>query len=76
MESVDQQSPLRRRYGLDVTPGMIERLVTIGDTETAARLRVILREEVGHVAARRIAGFAPEELTRLAALGDVGKRDG
>lgn len=93
--------------GLDVTPGMIERLSAVGDTETATRLGVILREEVGHVAAgtrwfrflceqrgldplptyfqllethmtgevrgpfnleaRRIAGFAPEELARLAA---------
>ena len=102
--------------GLDVTPGMIERLTAVGDTETAARLDVILREEVGHVAAgtrwfrflckergldplptyfqllethmtgevrgpfnleaRRIAGFAPEELARLAALGGVGNRGG
>ena len=37
--------------GLDVTPGMIERLLAVGDQETAARLRVILRDEVGHVAA-------------------------
>jgi uncharacterized ferritin-like protein (DUF455 family) len=37
--------------GLDVTPGMIERLQAVGDQETAARLGVILREEVGHVAA-------------------------
>lgn len=37
--------------GLDVTPGMIERLLVVGDEETAARLRVILRDEVGHVAA-------------------------
>jgi uncharacterized ferritin-like protein (DUF455 family) len=37
--------------GLDVTPGMIERLVAVGDHETAARLRIILRDEVGHVAA-------------------------
>ncbi|MBS1201530.1 MAG: hypothetical protein H6R22_39 [Chromatiaceae bacterium] len=37
--------------GLDVTPGMIERLLAVGDQETAARLRIILREEVGHVAA-------------------------
>lgn len=36
--------------GLDVTPGMIERLLAVGDQETAARLRVILRDEVGHVA--------------------------
>lgn len=37
--------------GLDVTPGMIERLRAVGDHETAARLGVILRDEVGHVAA-------------------------
>jgi uncharacterized ferritin-like protein (DUF455 family) len=37
--------------GLDVTPGMIERLLAVGDQETVARLRVILRDEVGHVAA-------------------------
>jgi uncharacterized ferritin-like protein (DUF455 family) len=37
--------------GLDVTPGMIERLRAVGDIETAERLTVILREEVGHVAA-------------------------
>ena len=39
--------------GLDVTPGMIDRLEQAGDTESAAVLRVILREEVGHVAAGR-----------------------
>jgi uncharacterized ferritin-like protein (DUF455 family) len=37
--------------GLDVTPGMIERLRAVGDDETAARLGIILRDEVGHVAA-------------------------
>ena len=37
--------------GLDVTPGMIERLRHLGDTETVAILEVILREEVAHVAA-------------------------
>jgi uncharacterized ferritin-like protein (DUF455 family) len=37
--------------GLDVTPAMIERLCAAGDAETADCLRVILREEVGHVAA-------------------------
>lgn len=37
--------------GLDVTPGMIERLVRAGDRETAAILEIILREEIGHVAA-------------------------
>lgn len=36
--------------GLDVTPGMIERLRQAGDAETVAVLEVILAEEVGHVA--------------------------
>lgn len=35
--------------GLDVTPGMIERLESAGDTESADVLRIILRDEVGHV---------------------------
>lgn len=37
--------------GLDVTPGMIERLRHLGDTRTVEILEVILREEVAHVAA-------------------------
>jgi uncharacterized ferritin-like protein (DUF455 family) len=37
--------------GLDVTPAMIGRLERAGDTESAAVLRTILTEEVGHVAA-------------------------
>jgi uncharacterized ferritin-like protein (DUF455 family) len=37
--------------GLDVTPGMIERLRKLGDERTVAILDVILREEVAHVAA-------------------------
>ena len=36
--------------GLDVTPGMIERLRSVGDTKTIAALEVILAEEVRHVA--------------------------
>ncbi|MCJ7815661.1 MAG: ferritin-like domain-containing protein, partial [Xanthomonadales bacterium] len=36
--------------GLDVTPGMIERLAAVGDHETIAALEVILAEEVRHVA--------------------------
>ncbi|MEE4219317.1 MAG: ferritin-like domain-containing protein, partial [Xanthomonadales bacterium] len=35
--------------GLDVTPGMIERLSAVGDRETVAALEVILAEEVRHV---------------------------
>lgn len=37
--------------GLDVTPGMIQRLRQLGDERTVAILDVILREEVAHVAA-------------------------
>lgn len=37
--------------GLDVTPGMIARFRGAGDEETAACLEIILRDEVGHVAA-------------------------
>jgi uncharacterized ferritin-like protein (DUF455 family) len=37
--------------GLDVTPGMIERLTGAGDRRTVEILQVILREEVAHVAA-------------------------
>jgi uncharacterized ferritin-like protein (DUF455 family) len=37
--------------GLDVTPGMIVKLRSLGDTLTAEILETILREEVAHVAA-------------------------
>ncbi len=37
--------------GLDVTPAMIVRLRAVGDEATAEILELILREEVGHVAA-------------------------
>ena len=37
--------------GLDVTPGMISRLRSVGDSKTADILEIILREEVDHVAA-------------------------
>lgn len=37
--------------GLDVTPAMIQRLESAGDPESAAVLKVIYAEEVGHVAA-------------------------
>lgn len=36
--------------GLDVTPGMIKRLVSVGDMESANVLRTIYEEEIGHVA--------------------------
>ncbi|HED17229.1 MAG TPA: ferritin-like domain-containing protein [Gammaproteobacteria bacterium] len=35
--------------GLDVTPGMIERLQSAGDTRTVEILDIILRDEIGHV---------------------------
>lgn len=37
--------------GLDVTPAMITRLEGMGDTDSAAILRVIYEEEISHVAA-------------------------
>lgn len=37
--------------GLDVTPGMIDKLRALRDDATADILEVILREEIGHVAA-------------------------
>lgn len=36
--------------GLDVTPGMMERLKKSGDNETVDILKIILRDEIGHVA--------------------------
>ena len=35
--------------GLDVTPGMMQRLRSMGDTESAGVLEIILRDEIGHV---------------------------
>lgn len=35
--------------GLDVTPGMMERLREAGDLEAVAVLEIILRDEIGHV---------------------------
>ena len=35
--------------GLDVTPGMMQRLAAAGDQETVAILKIILEEEIGHV---------------------------
>jgi len=51
--------------GLDVTPGMIKRLKSVGDTESAAVLAVIYDEEIGHVAIgakwfKYLAGLQPE----------------
>ena len=39
--------------GLDVTPAMIDNLERIGDAESVAVLEIILRDEIGHVAAGR-----------------------
>lgn len=36
--------------GLDVTPGMMERLREAGDNDSVAILEIILRDEIGHVA--------------------------
>jgi uncharacterized ferritin-like protein (DUF455 family) len=36
--------------GLDVTPGMIQKLKSAGDPESAQLLEVIYRDEIGHVA--------------------------
>jgi len=36
--------------GLDVTPGMITRLTSVGDTESARLLQIIYDEEISHVA--------------------------
>ena len=36
--------------GLDVTPGLINRLQQVGDSETIEILEIILSEEIGHVA--------------------------
>ena len=67
--------------GLDVTPGMIERFEAAHDTATAAVLRRILADEVGHVAIGdrwfrwlcRRAGRAPEATFR-ALLDEAGVR--
>jgi uncharacterized ferritin-like protein (DUF455 family) len=37
--------------GLDVTPGMIAKLKSVDDTDSAAVLEIIYRDEIGHVAA-------------------------
>ena len=36
--------------GLDVTPGMMQRLLAVGDEQSVDVLQIILQEEVGHVA--------------------------
>jgi len=36
--------------GLDVTPGMIQRLKNVGDMETVKILKIIFEQEIGHVA--------------------------
>ena len=56
--------------GLDVTPGMIVQLERVGDRQSAAVLRRIYRDEIGHVAVGvrwfnrtcRLRGQVPEEV--------------
>ena len=36
--------------GLDVTPNMIEKLANVGDSDGATALKIIMTDEVGHVA--------------------------
>ena len=36
--------------GLDVTPGLIEKLTSVGDTDSADILKIIYNDEIGHVA--------------------------
>jgi uncharacterized ferritin-like protein (DUF455 family) len=58
--------------GLDVIPGMAARLERVGDPQSAAILRRIYRDEIGHVATGvrwfhwlcRLRGLAPEEIFR------------
>lgn len=66
--------------GLDVTPGMIEKLAQAGDDESVAVLETILREEIGHVAIGthwfnfccRARGCDPES-TFIGLLKDIGR---
>ncbi|MEC9344774.1 MAG: ferritin-like domain-containing protein [Pseudomonadota bacterium] len=56
--------------GLDVTPAMIGRLERAGDADTAAILRIILEDEIGHVATGRrwfgeLAGEGVADLPQL-----------
>ncbi len=58
--------------GLDVTPGMMQRLEKAGDNETVDILKIILRDEIGHVAigshwfkhSCSLRGLIPEETFR------------
>lgn len=67
--------------GLDVTPGMIERLEKVGDTETVDILHIILRDEIGHVAIGSrwfkyccgLKGLEPEETFRELLLEYMGR---
>ncbi|RLA20658.1 MAG: DUF455 domain-containing protein [Gammaproteobacteria bacterium] len=53
--SILERMALIPRYmearGLDVTPGMIQKLESVGDQESVAILKIILEEEVSHVEA-------------------------
>ncbi len=67
--------------GLDVTPGMIERLLKVGDKATVDILRIILRDEIGHVAIGsrwfkfccKNRGLNPEETFRSLLLEYMGR---
>ncbi len=58
--------------GLDVTPGMMKRLAKTGDDETVDILKIILRDEIGHVAigshwfkySCKLRGLNPEQTFR------------
>lgn len=58
--------------GLDVTPGMMDRLEKAGDSKTVDCLKIILRDEIGHVAIGSrwfkyccdLQGLQPEETFR------------
>ena len=58
--------------GLDVTPGMMDRLERAGDSKTVDCLKIILRDEIGHVAIGSrwfkyccdLQGLQPEETFR------------
>ena len=62
--------------GLDVTPAMVQRLKSIGDTDAVDILDIIARDEVGHVAVgtewfNRLCesrGYEPEATFRALAL--------
>lgn len=63
--------------GLDVTPGMIEKLRGAGDEESAEALEIIYRDEIGHVACGKKwfnAVCAVEALDPVSAFRDLKNR--